>query len=73
MIREEKKLIKKDIKWLKRAIKLFDHGNICYCWCKPDEFPAMEIAARYLICKGFPLKLSYGTAKFSRDVYISIL
>ena len=74
MTQEEKRIIKKDIKWLKYAIKTFgkEHDNtFCYCWSKINTFPLMEIAARYLRIKGYPIVLSYGTSKITRDCYIS--
>lgn len=74
MTTEVKKQIKRDIKWLKHAIKTFgnNHENtFCYCWSKLPELPLMEIAARYLRIKGLPLKLSYGSSTITRDCYIS--
>ena len=74
MTQEEKRIIKKDIEWLKYAIKTFgkkDDNTFCYCWSKINTFPLMEIAARHLRIKGYPIVLSYGTSKITRDCYIS--
>lgn len=74
MTKLEKQAVKKDIKWLKHAIKTFgnNHENtFCYCWSKLPLLPLMEIAARYLRIKGYPIKLSYGTSNITRDCYIS--
>lgn len=74
MTKEEKRIIKKDIKWLKYAIKTFGKEGdktFCYCWSKINTFPLMEIAARYLRIKGYPIVLRYGTSKITRDCYIS--
>lgn len=73
MNKDRKKRVKKDIKWLKYAIKNFDKGAIAMVQTDYGEFSTLEIAARYLMGKGKPFGLGYGTSKAFRNCYISIV